>query len=224
VGEFFEKLLDLIFPRICVGCKKYGTWLCDECLNQITPIVQGVCLFCNRQTKGSRFCKKCRKKGYLSGVFCGYYYEPPLSELIKGYKYDSLSVGPLLSAFFIYSLKKVKMPQEFILCPIPLHYKKERSRGFNQALYFSNILADYFNWSMVQLLKRTKETKPQVSLDPRQRIKNVSDAFKVIGDVSSKTIVLVDDVVTTGATINEAARVLKNAGARKVMALTLAKG
>jgi ComF family protein len=110
--------------------------------------------------------------------------------------------------------------------PIPLHLTRLRQRGFNQALLLANELAKTFAITLCfDNLLRIRATKPQVQLTGAERIRNVSGAFAVIrpGDISGKSILLIDDVFTTGATINECSLVLKRAGADRVSALTASR-
>lgn len=113
------------------------------------------------------------------------------------------------------------------LIPIPLHKKRENQRGFNQAKLLAENIALYFNLPLLNnALIKTKATPPQADLKGRQRRENIKNAFSCLSPdlVQNKTILLIDDVTTTGATLQQAAKVLKQAGARSVWSLVIAKG
>ena len=115
--------------------------------------------------------------------------------------------------------------REVTLLPIPLHKKRKAWRGFNQAELLAEILAENFNVDLRgDLLKRIKNTKPQVGLKSLKRAENISGAFQVMGEARGQTFLLLDDVITTGSTMNECAHVLKQAGADKVYGLAVARG
>jgi len=116
--------------------------------------------------------------------------------------------------------------ENFIILPVPLHPKKERKRGFNQSKLISEAVAKNFDLEMSDCLKRIKNNKPQASLkDNEARIKNMAGCFRIKNSelVKNKNILLVDDVFTSGATINEAVRILKESGAKKIIVLVIAK-
>jgi ComF family protein len=152
-------------------------------------------------------------------------FEGPLREAIHVYKYRPLRAlgGPLAA----WMAEQVRMTVQLELAmPVPLHAKRLRSRGFNQALLLARGVSDRFS---VQLsydnLIRTRHTRPQVELSGKERAENVRGAFGVArpGEVRDRKVLLVDDVFTTGATMNECAKVLKEAGAASVTVLTLAR-
>lgn len=109
-----------------------------------------------------------------------------------------------------------------VLVPIPLHPARVRERGFSQTLILSNLLSKITNLPTKKVLIRRKHTKPQVKLSSNKRWHNVKGVFQVNGDVVGQDLILVDDVMTTGATVNEATRVLLRAGANSVEVLVFA--
>ncbi len=254
-------LLDLIFPRFCLGCQKelnlkQASFICEACLNNIA--LNGVeCHVCGlRNKKGT--CRRCRKKTNLSGVFsAGKYQDPILRETIHQFKYQSVeSLKKPLSELLIKYLKKENLIEKLrcptlgtsgvghrsCLVPIPLTRRRKLSRGFNQSEILAKLLSPVLNCPVVNLLKRQKFSAPQARIqDWQKRKENISDAFCLskpailISDINNliidigyqygyKKVILVDDVSTSGATLEEAARVLKQAGIKKVYGLVVAKG
>lgn len=113
-----------------------------------------------------------------------------------------------------------------VVIPIPLHKSRERQRGFNQAKLMAEYVADYFNLPLVEDLERIKKTESQAKMkNKEERLKNISGCFKITNpnSIKEKNVVLIDDVFTTGDTINEAIKILKENGAKKIIALVAAK-
>jgi ComF family protein len=153
------------------------------------------------------------------------FYQGVLAEAIQRFKYhgDIVLSGPL-SWFW----KKVDFEDRSFdaIVPVPLHKSRLQQRGFNQALLLGKTLGKIHGKKVLpSILQRIRNTIPQVELDHRQRVKNVRGAFAVKNpqEIMDKRLLLVDDVLTTGATVNECARVLKKYGAREVLVLTLAR-
>src|SRR4030042_1352201 len=171
-----------------------------------------------------KFCLSCHKK--LNGLyFATDYQNQLLKKLIHQFKYEPYvkelaePLASLIIAHFKLSSKIPQFNQGWILMPIPLSVKREKKRGFNQAKEISKELSRKINLPLVNdTLFKTKETLPQVELEEKSRMENPQGAFAVKNKeyIKDKKILLVDDVYTTGATMEEAARVLKNAGAKEV--------
>ncbi len=149
-------------------------------------------------------------------------------EAIQRFKYNSethliSSLGALLSSF---AKEWVPNPNNFLTIPVPLHRRRLRERGFNQSLLLAKVLASYLGTQLDYLsLIRKRYTRAQTGLKREERRKNVKDAFSVLNSeiIEDKNIILVDDVFTTGHTLNECARTLKKSGAIAVICLTLAR-
>lgn len=215
-------LLDLIFPRNCLGCRKTDTYICEVCFNKITI---------NRDVlpwRGS-------KNSALSGIFAASRYtDPILREMIHAFKYHSIeSLKKPLSQIAINYLIRNDLKTKFnnaILVPIPLTQRRQISRGFNQSELLTIEISKYLNLPVMNLLKRKKFSAPQAEInDWQKRKENISGAFKLSPSYPQHyrhrmSIVLVDDVATSGATLEEAARVLKEAGFEKIYGLVIAKG
>ena len=207
-------LLDIVFPVNCLVCKKTGTLLCIACLNDFPKA--------ERQTEE-----------WIYPLFD--YRHPPMKRAVWLFKYAGKknlvkTFGENLAEYIMLELSELEPLENFrnpILIPIPLSRKRLKERGYNQAeLLCESILAKNKNLTyMKKVLVKTKETEHQARLKDRDnRLKNLIGSFEVV-DISlikNRNIILVDDVTTTGATLTEAKKVLRKAGARKVIGFTLA--
>ncbi len=224
-----EFILDTIFPKYCVGCGLEGIWLCQKCKSKIIHIKSPTCPYCKRLTKIGQVCPRCRKKSNLNGVIIAAYYEDgPLKEAIHTFKYDGVfDLKKDLGEILVESLKKRNIKTNFVVISVPLHKYRLAQRGYNQAELLASLLAKSFNYKIIKnKLKRNKNKAPQITLSKKDRIENVKGIFGWIGDnkeIKNKKIILVDDVFTTGSTLEECARVLRSNGAREVWGLVLAK-
>lgn len=232
VWAFF---LDLIFPKECLGCGCEKTLLCQKCFSSIKLRQTQSCLACKRETNFGKFCTHCASSYNLDGVFIASHYEQKIiNKLIKNFKYYFVrelyqDLGKIFILFLndLFDKKEQKINfQKSLIMPVPLSAYRKRWRGFNQSEILAHLVAENFNLELsVNELIRIKHTRPQVKLNKIQRENNIKNCFNwSAGDLAGRQIILVDDVVTTGATLNECAKVLKNHGACKVWGLVLANG
>lgn len=228
--KIYRFFLDLLFPKTCIGCGRAGRVLCANCRSQIKMIKTFCCPRCGRINRNGGYCPNCknRKKIFLTGILVAADYEKgPTKELIHQLKYtEIIEIAPILGGMLISRLKRSKLSGKKVLVPVPLHWFKERSRGFNQAEILARYVSQRLNIPGGLALKRKINTKSQVGLSAKERQKNLIDAF-VCEDrelIAKKTVILVDDVSTTGTTLEECAKVLRAAGARQVWGLVVARG
>ncbi len=231
-------ILDILFPSLCLNCRQYlqqsqntkNNYICADCHNSIQLNTSLFCPVCRLRLAGNK--KICSHTKYLLGA-AGNYDDPVIKNLIHYFKYKSFeNLTPILGEIILNYLKLInfqnyKLPN-FIIIPIPLHRAKERQRGFNQSKLLAKYVADNFNLELADILKRNKNTKPQAQCKSEERIKNISNCFQIKNSadaekIKNKNILLIDDVFTSGATINEAVKILKQNGARKIIALVAAK-
>jgi ComF family protein len=212
-------LLDLIFPVECLGCQREGDWLCDACLRQLK--------FSGQEKAAGVAVPE------LDQIFiAGDYDDPLLAAALKKFKYNFIAaLGQPLSRFLILFWQgQLALPgnsrlTEATLIPIPLSKARRRWRGFNQAEILAQKLSEAFGYSVDEHLQRNQTAQPQASLNADERAVNIKGTFAWIGaDLGGRQVILIDDVATTGATLNEAAGVLKAAGAGRVYGLVVAKG
>lgn len=229
ISQGYNYILDFIFPRECVGCGIEGWWICPECQKEIIALKSPYCPNCKKLNQDGRFCRNCREKYKLKGIIiAGHYKFGPLREAIHSYKYNGIfALEKYFQPLIMARLKNNLPPGEKIIIPVPLHYKKETERGFNQAERLAKIIATEFKLPLeTKILVRTKETDSQMSLKKKERRENIAHAFKIIDQekIKNKIVLLVDDVATTGLTLNEAAKVLLGAGAKAVWGVVIAQG
>lgn len=220
-------LLDLIFPKRCVSCRKFGSYICSECSLKIEFIDKPVCPYCERPAIGGRAHPGCLKKFGLDGLIVVCRYRGPVRAAIVKIKYKWIyDIERILVDLIADDLWKYSFPQIAVLVPVPLHSRRKRWRGFNQAELLARDLSKRFKHPYVDLLVRNRYTQPQVELKSDDRKKNILGAFSVRQNQSlrGKKIILVDDIFTTGATMKECAKVLKHAGASEVWAMAVALG
>ena len=223
-------LLDVLFPPLCLNCRENlddrNNLICQNCLGLIQFNNTLFCPVCRaRLAEGKRICH------YDAGYFLaavGNYDDPVLQNLIHYFKYKSFkNLAPVLGEILIKYIENCKLKIEnFIIVPVPLHKKRQRERGFNQAKLLAEIIAKNLNLELKDCLKRVKNTKPQSQLkDGEKRQSNVFNCFSAANpdSIKGKKIILVDDVFTSGATMNEAVKILKSNGAKRIIALVLAK-
>ncbi len=221
-------ILDLLFPLGCLGCGQEGVWLCVRCQATL-PKAPERCPFCTMPSSGSHTCKNCTEQYALSGLTAATIYHFPLSEsLIQHFKYRyAESAALVIGALVAEALKKhlVSRSNECVLVPIPLHPRRERERGFNQSECIARVAAQHLGLPYANGLLRIRETRRQATLSEQERLTNTTGAFRVKKtlDFSRKNVILVDDVSTTGSTLENAARACRESGARSVWGLVFAR-
>jgi ComF family protein len=221
-----------------VVCKKHGSYLCENCFSYLSFEPKSLCLLCNQPSFNNLTHPKCKRKYAIDGCFSALSYNKTVQKLIYNFKYKPYltDLKTVLADLFYESIiqneqfMKLIVDGSWLMVPISLSSSKLRKRGYNQAEILAKELSKKFNFPVQNLLSRTKETKTQVGLSNVQRRLNIKGAFElnsslIINHLSLKnaSIFLVDDVVTTGSTLSEAAKIFKKAGAKKVFGLTLAR-
>jgi ComF family protein len=220
------QLLDLLFPPRCVDCRRIGAWFCAECMDRIPRVEPPSCTRCGNRITAPGLCARCRTSPLqIECIRSAVYFEGALQEAIHQLKYKGRTalakpLGTLMAAYW----RQHPMPADVVV-PVPLHAARLRERGYNQAALLARELARQTELAIdEQTLIRKRATAPQVELDARQRKENVHDAFCCSGNtLAGKQVLLIDDVCTTGATLEACAIALCEGGARGVQALTLAR-
>jgi len=223
-------LLDLVYPPKCLVCgEMQPKYLCGECIAEIALIEPPVCARCGAPPQDGR-CIQCQgiEFSFDSARAVGVY-DGVLKEAIHQLKYSGHRVlGPVLGALLVEHLRG---RPDFIrridcIVPVPIHRSRARRRGFNQ----SELLAQEVGWVfelpvLPQAIERHRPTRPQVDLPIEERSENVRGAFRVVRQdaVSGRILLLIDDVFTTGSTVDSAASALRDAGAGEIHVLTLAR-
>ncbi|MBI4038690.1 ComF family protein [Candidatus Daviesbacteria bacterium] len=235
-------ILDILFPKKCVGCKKEGTYFCNSCVGNILQ-TDLVCPRCERLAMGGQTHPVCKRRYGLDGLWSLGIYQDPLRAAIQILKYQGAKgLGEILvditleywvkyQPFVLDQIKKDR-GAGWVVIPVPLYWWRNNSRGFNQASLIGQILSKKLGLAFCEGLKRVRYTPSQVKLKGRERKKNVFGVFEITtnyqlpasqGKPTMNSILLIDDVWTTGSTLKECCYVLKRSGAKKVWALTLAR-
>ena len=228
-------LLDLLFPKTCIGCGKYGRYFCDSCVLEIRQS-ELVCPFCEKQNLGGVVHAVCERRYGLDGFWYLGVYNGALRKAIQKLKYKWVSgiASELVDITLEYWAKnspvvldKVKKNrgQDWIVTSVPLHIRRQNWRGFNQSELLAKLFAQRLGLRYLNLLRRIRNTTPQMKLLAHERKTNIKNAFEpaVSHQLSDVSVLLIDDVWTTGSTLKECCYVLKRNGAGKVWALTIAR-
>lgn len=223
-------VLDLVFPKTCLGCGREGAYLCASCVAKVR-LAKPVCPNCERPSIDGITHVKCLKKHGLDGLISIWEYEGIVRKAIMALKYEyALEVGRELCGNFAEYIKNSSyfMPKSGVLVPVPIYWYRENTRGFNQSVEVGRAIASQMGWKFLpDLLIRSKSTTPQTKLSGEARRQNLKGVFLVNPNYTlnavPSTLVLFDDVFTTGSTLKEACKVLKRGGAKKVWGLTMAR-
>ena len=227
-----EKILKIIFPPLCFNCGKYSeNFLCPDCFSKIEFNKFIFCSHCFNRLPDIN----CRHKNFPILAAASSYHNSIVHNLIINLKYQKFKKTAIpLASIINHYLKEIKLitylkENNFIIVPLPLHPRKKRERGFNQSELIAEELSKKTNLKIeTNIIKRIKNTKPQVELrEKKERENNVKDCFQVNPSFNKnlipKKILLLDDVFTTGATMNEAAKILKNNKVKEIIYLVVAK-
>lgn len=224
--------LDLFFPPHCAVCESFGAWLCADCIAKIEPIEPPVCQLCGLPWIGGNhaaICSRCQSSPpQLDGLRAYAMHDGRLRKAIHQFKYQDLRelAGPLgrLMAEGWKRLAPHGLELDAIV-PVPLHRNRQRQRGYNQAALLAGELGACLGLPVLEdSVIRSRATAPQVDLSAEARRTNVRDAFHCTGTgIAGKRLLLVDDVSTSGATLESVCLALRGAWASSVWACTLTR-
>ncbi|MBZ9572079.1 ComF family protein [Patescibacteria group bacterium] len=227
-------LLELFFPKSCLGCGREGKYLCEDCCSIIEILEYQFCPGCQKRVINGETCRGCKEFIKLNGLyFAAPYQDYLVKKIISQFKYQPFIkelAKPLASLIITHFLilDKEFSDSEFLIIPIPLDRKRLKWRGFNQAAEIAILLSKSLKIPVLKdALIKIKETLPQVEIeDKEERKENILGVFLCQNQekIKGRKILLVDDVYTTGATMNEGARVLKESGAKEVWGTAVARG
>jgi ComF family protein len=235
--KYFFCFADFFFPPQCVLCRKFlladrAGYFCKDCFDSISLNNSPICPRCGMMFEskegGDHFCSRCIGwSPFFDMARSVSVYEGMLRKAIHFFKYNNKSMlaAPLGKLLSVYGVRRLSIKEYELIMPVPLHPRRLRQRGFNQSLVLARKAARAWGKKVsAESLKRLRWTTPQTDLSEKQRRKNVKGAFSCREEaVRGKKILLIDDVYTSGSTVNECARVLKSQGALKVAVLTLAR-
>jgi ComF family protein len=221
-------VLEVFFPSRCVGCGAYGSFLCQSCQAELLPTRPPRCPICWQPQPQEVTCGRCREeRPAFQGARSAYLYQGAAREAVRALKYSYLSAlaQPMAQLMARYVLEKEPIEAD-LLVAVPLHGRRQRLRGYNQSALLARELSRLCGLPLAERgLARRRNTPPQArSADAEARKRSVSGAF--VADrrwVEGRRVLLVDDVMTTGATLDACAQALRQAGAASVWALTFAR-
>lgn len=227
-----EVITDFFYPKWCIGCGIYGTYLCTACTSKIKFFASPLCPGCMEPIKAFTVHAKCKARTNLDGLYATTSFRGNVQQLLADIKYNGyFAMSPVAAKLLAtHCAQLVTDPPllntKRLLVPIPLHAHKHAQRGFNQSQKIAKWLGVFLHIPTAsKILVKVKKTDSQMGLSRKQRLGNQTGAFACPYRLNDNpTIFLIDDVVTTGSTMSECAHVLKKAGAKKVYGLAVAHG
>jgi ComF family protein len=230
IKKLAQAFLDLLFPISCLVCGADGIFLCEKCFENLPRLDKQECLVCQTPSPFGKTHHNCASKNKIDGILSALPYQNrSVKKIIETFKYNFVSELKVpLGRLIVKTIRQENLTEyfnEFTIIPVPLHPRRYNWRGFNQAQLLADELSEILRIPVDnQTVTRFKFTKPQTKLTHDERKKNIENAFAIAGLVADKKFLLVDDVVTTGSTLNEIAKILKSAQAAEVWAITAAHG
>jgi len=223
---FLAALLDLLYPPHCVACGQRGAWLCAPCVEKAPALGPLICPHCGRPVREEGLCADCRRgRSSLAGIRSVAPHLPPYQEAVHALKYEGVRVlaeplGEVMAAYW----QRGPFPAQVVV-PVPLHRSRLRQRGYNQSLLLARAFARRVGLEVVaDSLERERNTRSQVGLSAEERWANVAGAFRcTTHGLRGKGVLLIDDVLTTGATLEACAAALLEGGVQSIWALTLTR-
>lgn len=227
-------LVELLFPRRCPVCDKpvdkMGRYVCKMCRKKLEYVKSPYCMKCGKMLKeeGEEFCTDCQTSCHIFYRGRALYEYETVKEAVYRFKYQGRKE---YAEFFGKDLaeklgNEIKKWEADAIIPVPLHKEREKKRGYNQAVLIAGELGKRLDIPVEEkILERTRKTMPQKNLKRKERQNNLKNAFKIRqNDVKLNTVIVVDDIYTTGTTMDEIAGCLQRAGIRKVYCISLAVG
>ncbi len=226
IADLKRAALDLLFPRWCIGCGKEGSYICRDCRRGLPFISPPVCVYCGRPLGHEALCRGCdNAPAQIDGIRSPFVFSGIIRQAIHELKYRNLrTLAPSMAGLLNDYLTENPLPGD-VLVPVPLHRKRLRERGYNQSALLAGELGKLSGLPVITgCLVRQSYTAPQArSVAVADRRKNVAEAFACRDSrLKDKRVILIDDVSTSGATLNACAAVLKDAGAASVWGLVMA--
>jgi competence protein ComFC len=235
-SDFLGALASLFYPPACTVCSgnvHAGEYLCADCDAKLTHIVPPFCTRCSEPFPAAISapftCANCgQRRLHFETAVAAYRSRGIVRQVLLDFKYGrQIYLRHLVARWLLATLgdERLRNIMFDMVVPVPLHPARERERGFNQSALIAQVLSAHTKWPLARLLERTRYTTTQTAFDRAARLQNLRGAFRLrkTDDVRGLRVLLIDDVLTTGSTLSECARVLKTAGARSVHAATAAR-
>ena len=234
--ELLEAAVSLLYPPVCTLCggkTRASEYLCERCEAKATPIVAPFCQQCSEPFEGAIAtaftCANCAHRTiYFDAAVAAYRGRGIVRQIIHDFKYGRQIHLRHLVARWLYAAfddERLRGREFDMIVPVPLHPARQRERGFNQANLLAELLTAQISIPSKPVLKRVRYTTTQTALDRAERMENLHNAFRLRrnANVRGLRVLLIDDVLTTGSTLSECARILKRSGAISVYAATAAR-
>ena len=225
-NQFLNLLLDWVFPPVCAGCDRISFLICPDCEKILFEIIEESVCYKNNELRYYASLKVEEEMRLLDELdFLGIH-RNELAKCVRALKYHhNLEIGKVLGQYLGDAFLDKKWEIDLVV-PVPLGEKRILSRGYNQAEIIAEGFCEKTGLQIDKVsLRRKKETRTQVGLNIKQREKNMLDAFVADGSlIKDKSILLIDDVLTTGATLRSSALALRKGGAKAVLAMTISSG
>jgi competence protein ComFC len=229
-------IASLLYPPSCTICStpvEAGEYLCGDCESKVTRIVPPFCEKCSEPFDGAittEFaCANCaQRKIYFEAAVSAFRARGIVRHVILNFKYGrQIHLRHLVAGWLVAAMddRRLRDRRFDAIIPVPLHPARRRERGFNQSELLAEWLGEHLSVPLRPVLERVHYTTTQTAFDRSERMQNLRGAFRLRkkGDVRKLQVLLIDDVLTTGSTLSECARVLKEAGAQSVYAATAAR-
>src|SRR5437764_7473034 len=229
-------IASLLYPPACTICSapvESGEYLCAECESKVSRIVPPFCATCSEPFDGAITttfsCVNCaHRRLYFEAAVSAYRARGIVRHVILNFKYGrQIHLRHLVARWLVRALddERLRERQFDAIVPVPLHPARQRERGFNQAMLLAEWLSSHLGLPLRPALERIHYTTTQTAFDRSERMQNLRGAFRLRkkADVRKLRVLLIDDVLTTGSTLSECARILKKGGARSVYAATAAR-
>ena len=227
--HFWDMVLQWFYPPRCILCGKLmkigeQDIICQDCQNTVHWKEGAVCQKCGCSIYvNQKYCDRCQQENFVFEKGIAVFSYSDVRDTIAHFKFrywkrDAVPLGKIMGDYLLTYYPELAEQSE-ILIPVPMYRKKQKMRGFNQSELLAKVIAERIEKPCVNHLVRIKETIPQSQLNPEERKQNLQGAFAVenVEEIKGKTILLIDDIFTTGTTINECAKVLYQNGANKVL-------
>ncbi|PIS20829.1 hypothetical protein COT52_01725 [candidate division WWE3 bacterium CG08_land_8_20_14_0_20_43_13] len=230
VDNWWATLNNILYPTKCLGCGVEGAWLCAACNKKLIYNRQGFCLVCGRPSFGGFTHSNCQLGDYPGRLLSCFSYRGPSVVLIKAFKYRHYwPLAKELAGLIVRWLKKeqISFTKDFWVTSIPFDWRRQLTKPANHARFLAQSLSGLLGLEYHDLLYRRGWSVSQTALSRARRKGNVKEKFTAnprwVCELPNHPVLLVDDVVTTGATLLEASGALKRNGSKQVVCLTLAR-
>lgn len=218
----------MFFACDCILCAATDSKqpICPKCANTL-PVLEASCRICALPLRDHPVCGQClAHRPHFDGTFAAWVYAYPVDRLVQSFKFQHrLDLAPLFASALLQKIQAAQLPvSSFVIVPMPLHRSRLLERGFNQALEIARQVASITHGTLLPFaVEKHRETRLQSEMPLKERKGNVRGAYRCIEPFTSKRVLVIDDVMTTGASLNELARTLKQAGATEVVNLVVAR-